>query len=165
MEVNIYHSHFAQAWAYLPLSSHSPSGTCPITCLTPPRGTPTEDLGRRRGRHTSIECQKHVWAPFIGLAQHALAGIATLSYAIWLAIPATSTHIGTFSSPKSWPLPCNYLTELPFSSLHTTCMSPSPSPPEELPTNGCNGKPSATPTSMVPHRLLLGGTFAPIRGS
>jgi hypothetical protein len=97
MEVNIHPSHFVQAWAYVPLSSHSLNETCPFTGLNPPRGTPTEDSGRRRKIHTSTEEQTHSMVPFVGLAQQLLARIATLAHAIWLAIPALFSHIGTFS--------------------------------------------------------------------
>ena len=109
MEVSIHPSHFIQARAYLPLFSHSSSGTCPITCLNLPRGNPTEDLGRRRGRHISVE-GRNAMAPFSELAHQLLATLATICRAIWLAILALSTHIGTFSLLNTWPLPCNHPT-------------------------------------------------------
>ena len=165
MEVRIHPSHFVQAWAYLTLSSHSLCGTCSITGLNPPRGTPTENFGRRRGSHTATEGREHTKAPLIGLAQQLLARLATFAHAIWLATPALFLHIGAYSPFISWPLPCNHLTELPPSSLHTTRGAPSPPFPEELPAHGSNEKPGATPTPKVPHRLLSGGTPARTKDS
>jgi hypothetical protein len=113
MEVNIHHSRFPRAWAYLPLFSHSPSGTCSIPCLNPPGETPTEDLGRRRERHTATSGQAHAMALSIGLAQHALYRLATLANATRLAITTFITHTGHFGPLDAWPLPCNWPTKLP----------------------------------------------------
>ena len=79
MEVTIHPSHPVQAWAYFPLS---PSGTCSITCLNPTRGTPTADLGRRWGSHSSIEGRTHARASFIGLVHRLLARLSALAHAI-----------------------------------------------------------------------------------
>ena len=38
MEVNTHHSRLTQAWAFLPLSPNSPSGTCSIACQNPQEG-------------------------------------------------------------------------------------------------------------------------------
>ena len=160
MEVIIHPSHFVLVWAYLPPSSHSLSGARSITGLNPPRGTPAEDFGRRRGIRTSKKRHTNSMAPFLGLAQQLLAILATLAHAIRLAIPTLVSYIGTFSLLISWPFPCNHLKELPPSSFHTISMALSPPSLEELPANGLHGKPSTTPTPRTPHHLLSerGGT-------
>jgi hypothetical protein len=86
-----------------------------------------------------------------------LALIATLVHAIWLAIPTLFTHIGTFSPLISWPPPCNHLTKLPPSSLHTTRMVPSPPSLVEFSANGSHEKTNATPTPWYRIAFSRGG--------
>ena len=165
MEVIINPSHFILAWVYLPLSSHSRYGTCSIKRLNPSRGTPTEDSGRKREAHTSTQGGTHSRGPFVGLAQQLLVRIATLAHVVWLAIISLFSYIGTFSPLISWPLPCNHLTELPPSSLHTTRMAPSPPSPEELPVKRFHEKPSATPPPGYRITFSRGRAFSPIGDS
>ncbi len=163
MEATTHPSLFVQARAYLPLSYHSPSGTCSTTGINSPRRTPANALGRRRGSHTSIEGRKSDRALVVVLAHWLLDRLATLAHASWRGIPALLIDIGSFSPCLTWPLPCNHLTELPSPAFHTTRMTPSSPSPGGLSAIGSKKKPSAVPTPRVVHRPLSGrGTLAPL---
>ena len=119
--------------------------------------TPIGDSGRRRGSHTAGEGHTNPKATFVGLAQQLLVLITTLAHAIWLAIPALLSCIGTLSPLISWLLPRNHLKSLEPSSFHKNRMNFSPSSPMELTANGAHGNSSSTPTPRAPHHPLSRG--------
>ena len=137
MEVTTPHSHYTQPWAYSLLCSHSPNGTCPSSCLNPPGGIPTEDLGRRRDGHAATEGQGHTKPLLNVLAQQTLDILVTIATSIHLAI-TSFILIGSSSPLDTWPLPCNRPTGVPFTSLHTSHIFPSPTP-RDISSEGPNG--------------------------
>ncbi len=132
--------------------------------MIPPRRTPNGKLGRKSGSQTSAWGLAPRRPPFVGLDQHCLVIIATLANAVWLAIPAPLSCIGTLSMLTSRLFPCNRFKTFTLLSVCTTCTITSPSSPGEPPANSTHKEHGAPSNPRKPPQPLCeGGHPSPSR--